>query len=78
MIRDGTLPEATFEFEVAAEHVSKRVPVASPSSSAGEIRRALDGGGYETMTHVAVLEDGGWPASSRWKTSLRPGRDPRV
>jgi magnesium transporter len=57
VIGDEVFPEDPLRFEVAADHVLTRVPVAAPSSSAGEIRRALVGGGYETLTHVAVLED---------------------
>lgn len=56
MIGDETTSEASRGFEVAADHVLTRVPVAAPSSSVWEIRRALDEGRYETMTHVAVLE----------------------
>jgi magnesium transporter len=56
VIGDEVFPEDPLRFEVAADHVLARVPVAAPSSSAGEIRRALDGGRYETLTHVAVLE----------------------
>ena len=44
-------------FGVAAQHVCTRVPVASPSSSIGEIRQALDENRYESLTHVAILED---------------------
>jgi magnesium transporter len=42
---------------IAAEDVSTRVPVASPSSSVDEVRRELEENRYDSLTHVAVLKD---------------------
>ena len=44
-------------FETAEEHALTRVPTASPSSSAGEIRKQLAQNSYDSLTHVAILED---------------------
>ena len=46
-------------FETAEEHALTRVPTASPSSSAGEIRNQLAQNAYDNLTHVAILEDAG-------------------
>lgn len=55
---DNELPPLReLTFGIAAEHVSARVPVASPSSSVEEVRRALEENRYDSLTHVAVLED---------------------
>ena len=46
-----------FTYESVAEHLHSRVPVASPSSPVGEIRRSLGEKGYESLTtHIAILE----------------------
>ena len=46
-------------FKTAEEHSLTRVPTASPSSSAGEIRNQLAQNAYDNLTHVAILEDAG-------------------
>ena len=43
--------------ESAAEHLCTRVPVASPSSPVKEIRDSLREGTYESLTHVAILDE---------------------
>jgi CBS domain-containing protein len=44
-------------YETAEEHALTRVPTASPSSPAGEIRKQLAQNTYDNLTHVAILED---------------------
>jgi len=44
--------------EIAAEHVSSRVPVVDPSTRVDEIRRSLLGRSFECASHVAVCRDG--------------------
>jgi magnesium transporter len=44
-------------FETAEEHALTRVPTASPSSSVGKIRNQLAQNAYDSLTHVAILED---------------------
>lgn len=50
-------PMHELEFEHAAEHVSRRVPVAGPRATAGEIRRTLVGKRFDTASEVAICED---------------------
>lgn len=45
-----------FSFETAAEHLHTRAPVASRSSPVDEIRRSLGEKGYDSLTHIAILE----------------------
>jgi magnesium transporter len=51
------LTSENLTFETAEEHAFTRVPTASPSSSAGEIRKQLAQNSYDSLTHVAILED---------------------
>jgi|SRR5829696_643805 magnesium transporter len=51
------LTSENLTFETAEEHALTRVPTASPSSSAGEIRKQLAQNSYDSLTHVAILED---------------------
>lgn len=44
--------------ETAAEHLCTRVPTASPSSPVEEIRASLREGAYESLTHIAILQEG--------------------
>jgi magnesium transporter len=44
--------------ETAAEHASTRVPLASPATTAGEVRRGLVGREFETASHIVVQEAG--------------------
>ena len=43
-------------FEIAAEHASTRVPIARPTSTAGEVRQSLIGRSYECASHLVVCE----------------------
>jgi magnesium transporter len=43
-------------FESAAHHATRRVPIADPGASAGEVLAALAGGGFESAAHVVVCE----------------------
>jgi magnesium transporter len=48
-------PAATeLVFETAAEHLTARVPIATPQARAGEIRRALAGQRFDSASEVAV------------------------
>ena len=47
---------ATMIRETAVEHVSTRVPLASPLTTAGEVRRSLIGRKFDTATHVVIEE----------------------
>src|SRR5688572_22997081 len=51
-----TLPQV--EFETAAEHLTSRVPIATPTARAGDIRRALVGNTFDTVAEIAVCDDG--------------------
>jgi len=44
--------------ETAAAHACTQVPIASPTSRAGDIRQALVGQRYENATHVVVCDAG--------------------
>ena len=41
----------------AEEHVTRRVPVVAPSTTAGEMRALLGGASFDTVAAVAVVED---------------------
>lgn len=45
-------------FETAAEHATRRVPIASPGDSAGVLRASLAGRSYASAAHVVVCEAG--------------------
>src|SRR3712207_6652221 len=51
------LASGSLVFGTAEEHVLARVPTASPTSEVEEIRRSLLEDRYESMTHVAILDD---------------------
>ena len=51
------LASENLTFETAEEHALTRVPTASPSSSVGNIRKQLAQNAYDSLTHVAILED---------------------
>ena len=51
------LASENLTFETAEEHALTRVPTASPSSSVGKIRNQLAQNAYDSLTHVAILED---------------------
>jgi magnesium transporter len=57
MSGNQALTSENLTFETAGEHALTRVPTASPSSLAGEIRRHLAQNAYDSLTHVAILED---------------------
>src|SRR5687768_15624996 len=42
----------------ASEHVSTLVPVASPQTTAGELRESMAGVHFESATHIGVCDDG--------------------
>src|SRR3712207_3816013 len=56
MRENGLPPSNVLEREVAAEHAFTRVPVASPSASADQVRGSLSEGTYDSLSHVAILE----------------------
>jgi magnesium transporter len=45
-------------FESASDHVTQRVPITTPQSWAGNLRRSLAGQRYDNATHIAVCQDG--------------------
>jgi magnesium transporter len=57
-VSSGAAPVPRHVLDTAAEHVARRVPCASPSELAGDVRRALAGQRYESADTIAVLEDG--------------------
>ena len=44
-------------FETAEELALTRVPTVFPRSSVGEVRNKLSENTYDSLTHVAILED---------------------
>ena len=56
MSENGLPPLALLEHRIAAEHAFTRVPLASPSVSAEQVRGSLNEGTYDSLTHVAILE----------------------
>jgi magnesium transporter len=56
MRENGTSPLDAFESRVAAEYAITRVPKASASESAEQMRASLSEGTYDSMTHLAILE----------------------
>jgi magnesium transporter len=56
MPNDPAVPVPSVTFEIAAEHASTRVPMAQPSSTAGEVRRSMTGRSYDCASHLVVCE----------------------
>ena len=56
MSENGPPPLDLLERRIAAEHAFTRVPVASPSMSAEQVRESLNEGTHDSLTHVAILE----------------------
>lgn len=48
-------PEALFE--TAAQHATRRVPIARPGDSAGVLRASLAGNAYDSVAYVVVCDD---------------------
>ncbi len=46
-------------FETAAQHATRRVPIARPDDTAGLLRASLAGNAYDCASHVAVCDDAG-------------------
>jgi magnesium transporter len=46
-------------FETAAQHATRRVPIARPADAAGMLRAALAGERFDSAAHVAVCDDAG-------------------
>jgi magnesium transporter len=53
-----SIPPTEFVSETAAEHACRIVPMASPHTTVGALRRSLEGGHFESATHVGVCEGG--------------------
>jgi magnesium transporter len=51
-------PLGRLEFETAAEHVCRDVPVFGPGARADAMRQALTQRAYELASHLAICEDG--------------------
>jgi len=43
-------------FQTAAQHATRRVPIAAPGDSAGVLRAALAGHDYDSAAHVVVCD----------------------
>lgn len=56
MNENGPPPLNALEREVAADNALTRVPVASPSAPAKQVRESLNKGIYDSLTHIAILE----------------------
>jgi magnesium transporter len=54
----GRTAPAGAVFETAVEHLTSRVPVASPTSRAGDIRRSLEGQRFDTVAEIVICEQG--------------------
>lgn len=50
------MPDAAPQLRTAAEHVTRRVPVAGPDDEVGAVRAALAGRSFDSADDVAVLE----------------------
>ena len=53
-----SIPLTEFISETASEHVRRLVPVASPDTTARELRQSLEGVHFESATHIGVCEVG--------------------
>jgi magnesium transporter len=47
---------SSLDFETAAGHLSTQVPITSPTTRIGDLRRSLDGRQFETAAQIAVCE----------------------
>jgi magnesium transporter len=56
MATDDWVANGAVTFESAAQHATRRVPIASPDATAGELRAALAGAAFESAAHVVVCE----------------------
>jgi magnesium transporter len=45
-------------FETALDHLTPRVPVAAPTSRAGDIRRSLEGQRFDTVAEIVICDRG--------------------
>ena len=52
-------PLHELEFETAAEHHTRRVPIAGPRDSAGEVWQSLRGKRFDSVAEIAILDDQG-------------------
>ena len=52
------VPIHKLEFETAAEHLTRNVPIASPLCTAKSIRESLAGKTFDTATEIVVCDDG--------------------
>jgi len=55
---EQSIPLTGFISGTASEHVRRLVPVASPRTTARELRQSLEGVHFESATHIGVCEDG--------------------
>lgn len=58
MMPATAIPTTEFISGTASEHVCRLVPVASPQTTAGELRRSMTGVHFESATHIGVCDDG--------------------
>jgi len=52
------IPITEFISGTASEHVCRLVPVTSPQTTAGELRRIMAGVHFESATHIGVCDNG--------------------
>jgi magnesium transporter len=57
-MQDADVGRGTVKFESAREHLTRKVPVALPTATAGEVRSALAGKAFEYAGAIAVCRDG--------------------
>ena len=65
-------------FEIASEHASTSVPIASPASTIAEVRQAMIGQRYETASLVIVCEVGKFMGVVRIEDLLAAPAEARV
>ena len=51
------IPITEFISGTASEHVCRLVPVTSPQTTAGELRRIMAGVHFESATHIGVCDN---------------------
>lgn len=56
MRTDELIANEAVSFESAAQHATRRVPIARPDATAGELRAALAGATFDSAAHVVVCE----------------------
>jgi magnesium transporter len=58
-VTNGLAPLRELVFETAAEHHSRRVPVASPKDCVGSVRESLCGKRFDSVSEIVVCDENG-------------------